>query len=272
MPNPGPEQRQLDNQSSLGQTAAFHQAAQKLGLRSALQPAPTASALPVSYDLTAELQRRQAEQGEATARQMQAKLSQMATGWQQQQAEHQRALANTTGLFNALLEALPLATDYLNLNAAVQPSGEQVPTASAQIDGDRSVGVLNFLWHTLSFTLRGNRQPMAFPRSGRPPVLCGRIVALYGNAMDPYNGLYHLDYPALLSYELASLFVPADPTAPAIMTVSPLYRSQSPQKSGPASIQQQQEAYLYPQEAANAFLLKTIELASTLNPFHEGLG
>src|SRR5690606_10968688 len=105
-------------------------------------------------------------------------------------------------------------------------------------------GILNVLWHSLSFTTRGNTKPLALNRPGRTPLFTGRIVALHGDFLTLSGSLQSPSFADLLQHELASLYVPADPGSPAVMRIRHL--------NG-------EEHYFHQVDAARLFLLKTTE-------------
>ena len=86
---------------------------------------------------------------------------------------------------------------------------------------------------------------MVGARLGRPPVFTGRIVAVHGHFHELHGDLHGELFPALLHHEIASLHIPADPTAPAIMKIKHLG---------------EEEHYLHQADAGRMFLMKTIEV------------
>lgn len=166
--------------------------------------------------------------------------------------EHELAVANTNALFEQLLMDLEeLVLCFKNAFEGRQLDNQR---AFTQIDADRSVGILNILWHTVSFTTRGNTRPQALHRPGREPVFTGRIVAMHGNFGEFATTVDSFDFSGLLEYEIASLFVPADKTSPAIMTIKHLG---------------DEEHYFHQADASRLFLLKTIEMVCGGGFLHE---
>lgn len=172
----------------------------------------------------------------------------MAKQWQ----SHQQAVNKTTELFNQLLNDLPALCDSFKQHFATL----DMPTDKTyvEIDPDRSIGILSIQWHTISYTVRGNSKPFALSRSGRSPMFSGRIIALAGDFHDMALDLQTTDYPDLLQYELASLYVPDEETAPAVMRARHLG---------------EEETFFHPSEAARMFLLKTVEMTCGGGFFHE---
>ncbi len=166
--------------------------------------------------------------------------------------EHEEALSNTGRLFDQLLWEME------NLCMCFQESltAQGLPTQQiySRIDADRSVGILNVLWHTVSFTARGNTKPMAMYRFEREPLFTGRIVALRGDFHDMTRQSLMPDFSELLLHEVASLYVPSDVENPAVLSVKHLG---------------DEEQYLNQGDAARQFLLKVIEMVCAGGYFHE---
>ncbi len=183
---------------------------------------------------------------------MQEQVDVLAAHMKNQLGEHQQAISNTGRLFDQLLWELE------NLCMCFQESlsSKGVPTDQiySRIDPDRSVGILNVLWHTVSFTARGNTRPMAMYRFGREPLFTGRIVALRGDYLEMTNGNLMPEFSELLSQEVASLYIPSEVDTPAVLSIKHLG---------------DEEQYLNQGEAARQFLLKVIEMVCAGGYFHE---
>ena len=180
------------------------------------------------------------------------RVGMIASHMRQQNSEHRVAVKNTNVIFNQLLDSLDIVADGFKETLAT----EDVPDTRVfvEVDADRSVGILNVLWHSISFTARGNTKPLAMFRYGLEPVFTGRIVALRGDFLDASNEMSDMDFPEILEYEIASLYVPSDPTSPAVMKVKHLG---------------DKEHFLNQADAAQLFLLKTIEMICGGGFFHE---
>lgn len=169
-----------------------------------------------------------------------------------QQKEHEEAMRHTDIVFNELLDHLDELVTYFREAF----SSRNIPSSRiyAEKDPDRSIGILNILWHSMSFTARGNTKPLALYRHGREPIFTGRILALRGDFQDVSSQLQDQDYPDILQYEIASLYVPADKTSPAVMRIRHLG---------------EKEQFFHQSDAAQMFLLKTIEMICGGGFFHE---
>lgn len=155
----------------------------------------------------------------------------------QQWLEYQHSQLSTNMVFDTLLHELTQYTEDCQQSFTQffrapenRPNFEAFPRAQSDIqrqiysniDADRSVGILNLLWHTISFTTRGNNRPMAIKKPGSNPVYTGRIVALLGDFQELTEDNLLQDFPELLNHEIASLFVPAHPEAPCMLRMSHL--------------------------------------------------
>jgi hypothetical protein len=180
------------------------------------------------------------------------KMALLANHMSQQQTQHQVALAHTNQLFNALLDDLPLFIDTFRSAFATKGIGPE--HIYHHVDPDRSVGILRVLWHTLSFSTRGNTQPLALARPGRSPEFCGRILCIRGDFQDVSLLWDPQQFSEWLPFEIASLFVPADEAQPAIMTVPHLG---------------EHESYFHQADAARLFLLRCVELVCGGGFLHE---
>lgn len=188
---------------------------------------------------------------------IQQKVDMLASHMQKQLREHEAAMRNTCQVFDYLLqdmdnfvECFQEAFQARNLEEA----DSDLPRIRSQADPDRSVGILQILWHAISFTTRGNTKPLALNRPGRPPVFTGRIIALTGDFLDVRSNLHSASFNELLHQEIASLYVPADPAAPAVMSIKHL--------SG-------EELYFHQADAPRRFLLKVVEIVCGGGFFHE---
>jgi hypothetical protein len=183
---------------------------------------------------------------------MDDRLASIAGHLAKQLDEHEIALTNTNVIFNQLLDnLLEMSDTFQQIFQARSMPTQRIYT---EIDADRSVGIFNVLWHSVSFTCRGNHKPLAIERPGRSPVFTGRILALQADFQEISQCIPDHDFADLLSYEVASLYVPADPLTPALMKVK---------QHG------DEEQYLHQADASRQFLLKTLEIICGAGQFHE---
>lgn len=169
-----------------------------------------------------------------------------------QYKEHQQATSNTTQLFYRILNDMTDVTD--DLRKSFSSRGVEPSKIFCEIDADRSVGIINILWHSISFTTRGNTKPQALYREDKSPLFTGRILALNGDFQDASLDIQDQEYPDILRCEIASLYVPADTTAPAILKIKHLGNK---------------EFHLNQIDASKEFLLKVIEIICGGGIYHE---
>ncbi len=192
-----------------------------------------------------------APQPEPNPARMRKRIDFMASHMFSQLKEHEAAQKRTAVVYEELLCLLEEAVvtfqqSFLNRNVPVG-------NIYSRIDADRSVGILHVLWHTISFVCRNNTRPMALRRNGREPLFSGRIVALLGDYQDQVSHHEVEDYPDILDSEIASLYIPASPTQPAVMRFN----------------QTKEELFFHQDEAAQQFLLKLLEAVCGGGYFHE---
>jgi len=169
-----------------------------------------------------------------------------------QYKEHEEATINTTRMFDRILQEIEETTEVLR-NLFVQ-RGIPVSQIFSEIDADRSVGIINILWHSISFTTRGNTRPQALYREGNNPLFTGRILALNGDFQDASLDIQDQEYPDILSCEIASLYIPSDKITPAILKIKHIGN---------------QEFSLNQADAPRQFLLKVIEIICGGGIYHE---
>lgn len=219
-----------------------------------------------SYNLMADVQTRHLQQERQVLAQMQHQLSTIAQRYQLRWQEHCEAIANTKELFEKLLDELPDFCDSLNglltptfpITEAVPPIAAKPPKLFWRVDGDRSIAILDVMGVTISILFYEQPQPMMLSRVGRSPLLCSRIIAMQGDMLDIHSPLYSQELTELLPYELASLYVGADPNAPVIMRLI---------SDNPAQVSE--EVFFYPHQTPRAFLTKLLDRLGQCLLFHE---
>jgi hypothetical protein len=169
-----------------------------------------------------------------------------------QYKEHQQATSNTTQMFYRILNDMREVTDYLRQSFSAR--GVESSKIFCEIDADRSVGIINILWHSISFTTRGNTKPQALYRENESPLFTGRILALNGDFQDASLDIQDQEYPDILRCEIASLYVPADTTSPAILKIKHIGNK---------------EFKINQIDASKEFLLKVIEIICGGGIYHE---
>lgn len=180
------------------------------------------------------------------------RINLLASHMYKQHKEHREASENTKKLFEKLLADLETVTKELQQSFVKRKMNETC--ANFHIDSDRSVGIINILWNSISFTTRGNTKPQALYREDQPPLFTGRILALNGNFYDASLDLQDQEYPDILECEIASLYIPADKTAPAILKIRHLGDTEIPVNQA---------------DASKEFLMRTIEIICGGGIYHE---
>ncbi len=165
--------------------------------------------------------------------------------------EHEAAQVRTATMFEQLLRQLE--ETVVSFQQSFMRREVPIGSVYARIDADRSVGILHLLWHVISFTTRGNTKPMALRRNGREHQFTGRIVAIMGDFQENLNAVHSHDFADLLDDELASLYIPASPTQPAVMTFR----------------HTREELFFHQAEPTQQFLLKILESVWGGGYFHE---
>ncbi len=169
--------------------------------------------------------------------------------------DYQHATLNTTEIFSEMIDNLKVIADSLKQSFASR--GITAQNISVEYDKDKSVVVVNILWHTISLTTRCNFEPQALDRgSGVPPMFSGRIMAIKGDYNELIEGKASRNeiMGVLLDKEVASLFVPADKSQNSIFKIKHLAN---------------REFFLNSTDASREFVLKIIETVCGGGVYHE---
>ena len=168
--------------------------------------------------------------------------------------DYQHATLNTTEIFSEMIDNLKAIADSLKQSFASR--GITTENIYVEYDKDKSIAVVNILWHTISLTTRCNYEPQALYREGASPMFSGRIMAITGNYNELIEGIQsrHDIIQVLLDKEVASLFVPADKTQNSIFKIRHLAN---------------REFFLNSADASREFVLKIIETVCGGGLYHE---
>ncbi|MDD3594012.1 MAG: hypothetical protein PHX18_05230 [Candidatus Gastranaerophilales bacterium] len=180
------------------------------------------------------------------------RLSLVTSHMYKQYCEHTDSAKNTNKVFSDMLKTMEEVVATMKKN--FEEKGINPNNISCTIDADKSVGILNILWHSISFTTRGNTKPQALYRSDNAPMFCGRIIALNGDFKNASMDISDLQYPGVLSCEMASMYVPSDPNKDAVMKIRHIGNI---------------EYKINQSNAAREFLLKVIEIICGGGFYHE---
>ncbi len=176
-----------------------------------------------------------------------------------QYLDFQHSLLNTNDAFLKIVDNINQIIEYLKQSFSVR--NVPVQNINCEVDSSKTVAIVNILWHTISFTTRFNNIPKALQRvNDASPQFCGRIFAVNGNLYQMLEGTPANDTEGqikiLLDKEIASLYLPAEKTQSAIMTIKHM---------------DNKEYYIGQTDAARDFTLKVIEIICAGGNFHEQL-
>lgn len=167
--------------------------------------------------------------------------------------DYQHANMNTNEAFLRMVDDLQTVVD--TLKQSFSSRGITTQNIYLEVDAQKTVAVINILWHKISFTTRCNYQPQAFFREKELPLFSCRIMALRGNYHELMkNNRDTEEMEILLDNEVASLFVPAEKVQSTIITIRHLAN---------------REFYLNQMDAPREFVLKVIETICGGGIYHE---
>ena len=185
----------------------------------------------------------------------QERVSLIASHMYKQYLDFNNAVNNGYNTFLEINRELQIIADLLKQSFAAR----NIPTQNifVETDSQKSVVILNVLWHKISFSIRSNLQPQALPREiGNQPLLSYRIMAIIGNYNELIKNTDEEEMKVLLDNEIASLFIPPEKTQPVIMTIR---KHLIPNKEIPLSSI----------DASKEFVLKVMELVCGGGILHE---
>ena len=185
---------------------------------------------------------------------IQERVGLVSTHMYKQFLDYQHATLNTTEIFAEMIDNLKAISDSLKQSFAAR--GITTENIYVEHDKEKSVVVINILWHTISLTTRCNFEPQALFREGASPMFSGRIMAINGNYNELMEGKKNRSemMEVLLDKEVASLFVPADKSQNSIFKIRHLPN---------------REFFLNSSDASREFVLKIIETVCGGGLYHE---
>ena len=175
---------------------------------------------------------------------IQDRMNLVSTHMYKQFVEYQQSNANTAVLLGKIAENMALTVEYLKQSF----NARGIPTQNIyfEYDKQRHIAVINILWHSITFAANMKDSPKALDRTkDLPSLIKGRIFAVKGTVPELIHGFNPETEQKLLDMEVASLFVPADKSAKAIIKIRRLGN---------------QEFMFTQQDAPREFLLKVIEM------------
>ncbi len=168
--------------------------------------------------------------------------------------EFNQATINTNETFSKILENLSQVLEYLKQSLNIR--NIPVQNIACRIDSTKTLAIVDILWHKITFTSRFNLSPKALPSKTGNPMFCGRIFAIKGDFSEliKEDDDYEKQMDILLNNEIASLYIPAEKTQGAVMTIRH---------------KDNQESYISQADAPRDFLLKVIEIVCAGGEFHK---
>lgn len=185
---------------------------------------------------------------------IQERVGLVSTHMYKQFLDYQHANVNTNEIFLRMIDNLQIVVDTLKEAF----SSRNITTQNIYVDTDpqKSVVIVNILWHKMSFTTRCNYQPQALYREDGQHLFSSRIMAIKGNYYELMKGVTDHDEEMgkLLDNEVASLFIPPESTQNSIMKIRHLPN---------------REFYLNQVDAPREFVLKVVETICGGGFYHE---
>lgn len=185
---------------------------------------------------------------------IQERVGLVSTHMYKQFLDYQHATVNTNEIFLRMADDLQDVVE--TLKEAFASRNVTTQNIYLDIDPQKSVIIVNILWHKISFTTRCNFQPQALYRENAQHLFSGRIMAIRGNYYDIMNGVKDHDEEMvkLLDNEVASMFIPAETNQNSILKIKHLST---------------REFYLNQLDAPREFVLKVVETICGGGFYHE---
>ena len=185
---------------------------------------------------------------------IQERVSLVSTHMYKQFLDYQHSTMNTNEIFIRMIDNLQAVSESLKQSF----SARGITTQNIYVDTDaqKSVAIINILWHKISFTTRCNHQPQALRRENGDHMFSGRIMAIRGNYNEIMQGAkdHEEEMGRLLENEVASLFIPAESNQSSVLKIRHLSN---------------RELYLNQLDAPREFVLKVVETICGGGLYHE---
>lgn len=183
---------------------------------------------------------------------IQERVNLVSTHMYKQFLDYQHANMNTNEAFLRMIEDLQTVVD--TLKQSFSSRGITTQNIYMEVDAQKTVAVINILWHKISFTTRCNYQPQAFFKENDAPLFSCRIMSIRGNYHELMKSSKDEEMQTLLDNEVASVYIPADKIQNTIITIRHLAN---------------REFYLNQMDAPREFVLKVIETICGGGVYHE---
>lgn len=185
---------------------------------------------------------------------IQERVSLVATHMYKQFLDYQHATVNTNDIFLRMIDNLQSVSEALKQSF----SSRNITTQNIYVETDaqKTVAIINILWHKMSFTTRCNYQPQALYRENGDHMFSGRIMAIKGNYNELMQGVkdHKEEMGRLLENEVASLFIPAEQNQNSVLKIKNFSNK---------------EFYLNQTDAPREFVLKVVEYICGGGFYHE---
>lgn len=183
---------------------------------------------------------------------IQERVNLVSTHMYKQFLDYQHANMNVSECFARMVDDLQAVVE--TLKQAFSSRGVTTQNIYMEVDAQKTVAVINILWHKISFTTRCNYQPQALFRENDAPLFSCRIMAIRGNYHELVKSSHDDEMLVLLENEVASLFVPAEKIQNTVITIRHLANK---------------ELHLNQMDAPREFVLKVIETICGGGVYHE---
>ena len=185
---------------------------------------------------------------------IQERIGLVSTHMYKQFLDYQHATINTNEIFIRMIDNLQEVCEILK--EAFSSRGVTTQNIYVDTDPQKSIVIINILWHKISFTTRCNFQPQALYRENGAHMFSGRIMAIRGNYNEIMAGVkdHEEEMVRLLDNEVASLFVPAETSQNCVLKIRHLAN---------------RELYLNQVDAPREFVLKVVETICGGGFYHE---
>ena len=185
---------------------------------------------------------------------IQERVGLVSTHMYKQFLDYQNATRNTAEVFTEIIVDMKAVVE--SLKKSFSSRGITAQNIYVEYDAQKTIVTINILWHKISLTTRCNFEPQALFREQKPPLFCGRIMAIKGSYSDIMKGADDKSecMKRLLDNEIASLYVPADKMQNSIFKIRHLAN---------------REFFLNSQDSAKEFVLKVIEIVCGVGVYHE---
>ena len=174
---------------------------------------------------------------------IQERMSLVSSHMYKQFLEYQQSSVNMIEVFDKMADNMALTVEYLKQSFTTR--GIPSENIYSEYDKQKHIAIMNILWHSITFAANLNDSPKALRREKNAPLITGRIIAIKGTIPELIHGFNKEVEQKLLDLEVASLYIPADKNAQAIIKIRHLIN---------------QEFYINQMDAPKQFLLKVIEI------------